>query len=189
MLQAIATVTLERIQSVTDSIESIRNHCLIPGAMKHWKTQAEKYDKNSGIIDDMDWDCFGTAVGEMDAYRRRFVSKHTTGWCGVGRKLKQWNFEQDDRCPRCKEADERAEHVWVCPAATTQQLWDTKMDDVETWMTSVQTAPELVAAILEGFNAWRAGRRRSQIKYRLRGLNQALAQQDRIGWKHAFEGK
>jgi hypothetical protein len=188
-MSGLVKVGLEHISSVTDSIESIRNHCLIPRAREYWAELLEEQGQDGSLLQDMDWDCLGTAIKEMSAYRRRFVSKHTTGWCGVGRNLKKWNFDTDDRCPRCQAADERAAHVWVCPAATTQVLWTEKIEELDTWMHSVNTAPELASAIKAGFNAWRAGARRPATNYSLRGLNQALVEQDRIGWKAAFEGR
>jgi hypothetical protein len=188
------SVVLENIPSVTDSIESIRNHCLIPRAHEYWSQLRVTQGKESTAPVDTDWEGLGTAIKEMPAYCRRWVAKHSTGWCGVGRNLKKWASKEekentDDSCPRCLAPDERAEHVWVCQAPKTKALWEAKFAQLSTWMAQQQTAPELHEALKDGFTAWRAGQRRPMKSYQLRGLNVALVKQDRLGWKDAFEGR
>jgi hypothetical protein len=55
-MTGIPSVVLENIPSVTDSIESIRNHCLIPRAHEYWAQLRATQGKELMDSADTDWD-------------------------------------------------------------------------------------------------------------------------------------
>lgn len=63
------------------------------------------------------------------------------------------------------------------------------MEELETWLTTIATAPPMVKAITSNFNAWRGGRRHPATRSRLPGLSVAIQKQHRLGWTAAFEGR
>ena len=64
----------------------------------------------------IDWEAGQKALLSMTSSRQRWVSKHTTGMCGVGKFLKLWKQQSHDKCPRCGQVED-AKHVWTCPDA------------------------------------------------------------------------
>ena len=60
------------------------------------------------------WEAIGKAMKEAPLERRRFITKHAAGMCGVGKFMKLWGERETDTCPRCG-AMENASHVWICP--------------------------------------------------------------------------
>jgi hypothetical protein len=108
----------------TNVLDNLRFHCLAPPAFAYW-TEHDKLGSGSALA--VHWQALGLAMREMDHYRRRFVTKHSSGWCGVGTKLKLWKFEDSDLCPRCSAPAETALHVWVCPDESTSTLWRKKI--------------------------------------------------------------
>jgi hypothetical protein len=68
-------------------------------------------------------------------------------------------------------------------------LWQSKMTHLTTWFYETETCPPLAKAIIDNFNAWRAGARRPITSSRYPGLQRAVQRQHRIGWRAAFEGR
>jgi hypothetical protein len=60
----------------------------------------------------IDWDVCATALQHLPTGWRRWVAKHTSGFCGVGTKMVQWKEQPTAACPRCGN-DENARHVWL----------------------------------------------------------------------------
>ena len=59
----------------------------------------------------IDWDVCATALKRLPMGQRRWVSKHTSGCCGVGScKLVKWKEQPTSECPPCGE-HENASHV------------------------------------------------------------------------------
>jgi hypothetical protein len=180
------TIRLQGQVVSTDVFDTLRTHCLSPPAIGYWVVNGHLGQGNAG---DIHWIALGEAIHDMDVYRRRFVTKHSCGWCGVGQKLKLWNYEPDDRCPRCRSPAEDAVHVWLCPDPSTETLWQAKMKELDTWLITLDTAPPIVNTIISNFNAWRGGSRHIAPRSRLPGLQVAAAKQNVLGWTAAFEGR
>jgi hypothetical protein len=59
----------------------------------------------------------------------RWVTKHVTGVCGVGKWLERWQWQNHSRCPRCDAPGEDHRHVYRCPALSARIEWKAAMDD------------------------------------------------------------
>ena len=179
-------IRMDRIETVTNTVHMLREHCLNPAALEYWqKTGA----LGTAEPEDVDWECLGRALKEMDPYRRRFVSKHSTGWCGVGVNLQRWQNDPDDKCPCCGQPAEDAEHVWRCSAGPVLEKWDELMVDLQQWFIDRDTEPELAQVLLNKLCSWKGGRRFASGPIRSRRIHQAVIKQDTIGWRAAFEGR
>jgi hypothetical protein len=49
----------------------------------------------------IDWDVCAAALAHLPTGRRRWVSKHTSGFCSVGTKMVKWKEQLTPACPRC----------------------------------------------------------------------------------------
>jgi len=68
-------------------------------------------------------------------------------------------------------------------------MFTNAMDDFRVWLASKGTNMAVTDAIIDRLLAWRSGQPAPAIKSRLRGLAEAIAEQDDIGWNSAFEGR
>ena len=77
--------------------------------------------------------------------------KHTSGHCGVGKKMKLWKFWKTDLCPRCDQPEDHV-HVNRCPAAT--DIWQSKLEELEEWMKKQGTAPYIRHLLVGALRQW-----------------------------------
>lgn len=125
---------------------------------------------------------------EVDTERRRWITKHATGWCAVNRNTLRWKMDTVDTCPRCLKKNETAQHVWSCKSESARAIWEKAETDLEEWMSDVQTCPGVSKVIRSRIRCWRAGTlHRIFHSHRTRGIAEATAKQDRMGWDAAFD--
>jgi hypothetical protein len=182
------TVKIDGQEVIRKTVIVIRNHCTGTAAKEYWAT------KKGGIGDVspevVEWDSIGTAMQETDSERRRWITKHTTGWCGVNKNMVRWKFADVHNCPRCGKANEDASHVWTCPSQLARKVWEDAEQDLTKWMKKYQTNPQIARVLSSRLRSWRANTRKDPLNFvRFPGLRVAVQAQDRMGWKSAFEGR
>jgi hypothetical protein len=151
-------------------------------AKEYWKRKDNLSDTD---IDSVNWDLIGVAMKETKRSQRIFISKHSSGMCGVGKFMKRWQQRHDDSCPRCGMQEDSA-HVWLCKGEGVDEIWDKAILEVERWLTKVQTDPDIKHAILAHLNSWRTGHPLDSPNPFL--LEEILLGQSRVGWRRFFEG-
>ena len=112
---------------------SLKDLIHVDQSLDYWTKQSSNPISPS-TTGHIDWKAIGTAMKESSLYKRHFVSKHSTGHCGVGTMMKRWGFRTDDSCPRCKSVDESALHVILCPHTSVSKLWLEQIEALKTWM-------------------------------------------------------
>ena len=117
--------------------------------------------------------------------RRVFISKHTVGMCGVGKFMHRWKQRDSPNCPRCGQFED-ASHVWICSGCNSSEIWEKSLEDLEAWMSSVSTDPDIQDAILHHLKDWRNG----NVEFReyAHDLRDLIQEQSNIGWQNFFEG-
>ena len=91
-------------------------------ALNYW----EKKGENKGDISTpIDWSIIGRAINKMPFSHRWFLSKHTSGMCGVGIFTTIWEETETMACPmacpRCGHFED-SDHIWACKAPAVQPL-------------------------------------------------------------------
>ena len=77
-----------------------------------------------------------------------WFTKHWTGFCGIGAKMKQMKLWDDDLCPCCQQVPEtKSMHIFLCPHPNMVQLRNQSFQDILTWLTEVDTDPLLIEII------------------------------------------
>jgi hypothetical protein len=59
----------------------------------------------------VDWEVCHAALKRLSLGKRRWVSKHTSGFCSVGTKMVKWKEQPTPDCPRCGQI-ENTRHVY-----------------------------------------------------------------------------
>ncbi len=137
------------------------------------------------LFDYTHWNAVNQAMQSTKRSRRVFVAKHTVGMCGVGKFMHLWKQRRPAECPRCGEFED-ASHVWQCKGANAEKVWRKAIADLETWMESVQTDPEVQEVIIAKLISWWSG---SENNYTVPfQLQPAVQQQNDIGWNNFLEG-
>jgi hypothetical protein len=135
----------------------------------------------------IDWDACAAAPQRLPLGRRRWVSKHASGFCSVGTMLVRWQEQPTSACPRCDEP-ENARHVWKCQESAVFFVWALLMSSLSKWLEKLHTANDIIHWIIQRLAEWRSSEPFSAAQSDMPGLLQAIAAQDRIGWLAFFEG-
>jgi hypothetical protein len=134
----------------------------------------------------MDWVGIQSAVKTIPRHRRQWMTKHSTGFCSVGKMAQQIGLRDTDQCPRCEET-KTAEHVWRCKHPEANQRWEESMDNLRAHLGSMQTPATTINAIIEGLQGWR--NRVDHVYNSNTMAGQAGILQNQMGWRHLFEGR
>jgi hypothetical protein len=136
---------------------------------------------------DIDWDAMETATDLFPPLYRLWVSKHVSGFFGIGTMMKNWDFWDHSRCPCCNHEREDKVHLLTCPHPTSNEIWQESLLGLEAWMIDMDTDATIRECILlcletrdptQTFTAFSNPR-----------SFQAAQAQDRIGWMNTTEGK
>jgi hypothetical protein len=106
--------------------------------------------------------------------------------CGVGKFLVRWKESDRPDCPRCGEYED-ARHVWICKSEEATYVWDNRMDKLFSWLTMIDTDPEIISAILTGLKTRRDPMLQIQQEVST-GIMDCITYQDEIGWDNFFSG-
>jgi hypothetical protein len=150
------------------------------------------------LITSINWDACQQSLKKLPFGKRRWLLKHATGFCGVG-KMEQTRGNQDhDECPRCGKQED-APHVVRCKGTGTDAIFEVAVQKVEIHMSEKFTAPDIITAIGKRIRQWRKYSDAQTIdqvtplpKYRQRdifGTKHAVEEQDQIGWYNLLLGR
>jgi hypothetical protein len=153
-----------------------------PAAKSYWINRGKLTDSSAPHTN---WRAINHAMASAPKRYNRFISKHASGMCGVGKFLVRWKESDTDACPRCGLRED-ATHVWICRAPEATSTWHQSLATLRQWMNSVQTDPDITASIIEYLEAWRNDTRPTN-NY-LPHILHSLQAQDEIGWQQMLEG-
>jgi hypothetical protein len=173
-------VWIKNEKVVSNLTKSIRTHCSITRAEKYWAK------KDSQALQDNDWEGVRRTSKTTPRHWQQWMTKHVSGFCSVGKMALHTGLRSSDICPRCDEI-ETAEHVWKCAEQEVSQLWDGRMDELRDTLRRANTPHMLINAIIEGLQGWRNGVDHIFNTTTTAGIAGNL--QNRMGWKHFFEGR
>ena len=66
------------------------------------------------MLQEIHWEAHGKAFRGIPFGRQRWLSKHCTGQCAVGRMAFRRKHQDHSACPRCQQMDETTKHVVQC---------------------------------------------------------------------------
>ena len=158
------------------------------------KTRTYWHRKSSltpALITSINWDACTAAMSSLPFGKKRWLIKHATGWCGVGRRELLRENQDHDECPRCGES-ESVQHVVECKGTGADVTFALTVQKLDIGLTGLDTAPYLQKAILKRVQQWRKFGDRDLPRftdYDRWGTQHAVAEQDRIGWYQFFLGR
>ena len=156
-----------------------------PKTQEFW---AKRHDIPRHLVDTIDWDAQHKALKREPFGKKRWLTKHLCGQCGVGRVLARRKHQSHDCCPRCNAPDESVTHVLQCQALTAKMQWGIAMDTLESWLFNNHTQHDLITAILSRLATWRHDTSKETIAGP-KPLRAAIAAQDILGWENFLFGR
>ena len=101
-----------------------------PQTLKYWNNH---HDIPIPTNCDIDWRASQTAANKLTLGLRRWKAKFSSGWIGVGSKLKYYKWQDHSKCPLCNAPSEKLSHVLLCkdPQAVQDNL-KPKLADIGT---------------------------------------------------------
>jgi hypothetical protein len=115
-----------------------------------------KLDSSSQTVNLVDWKAISLSMKGIKRGRRVFVTKHVVGMCGVGKFMKRWRQWDTDQCPRCGDSED-AQHVWICKAASANDIWSKAIDSIELTLCKLNMEPTLQHTRLLYLKGWHSG--------------------------------
>jgi hypothetical protein len=137
------------------------------------------------LITSIHWDACATAMlAKLPFGKRRWLLKHATGFCGVGKMELRRGNQDHDECPRCNQSED-AQHVLTCRGTGAELAFTTSLQKLDTHMRKILTAPEIRQIILKRLLHWRRYQHHVPMTDPVPnefGLREAVYAQDAIGW-------
>ena len=157
------------------------------------RTKIRNYWKEKGKFSSyterkIDWEHTTKSHGRNKKMFNQWLSKWITGICGVGVMMKLWKFQDHSKCPRCQEDEEDTIHVLRCPHQSAKETWNESLKELDKWIEENDGHPELRESIIKHLSAWHDNRQPTAETYNNTSINQAVHNQNQIGWQSFIEG-
>jgi hypothetical protein len=121
------------------------------------RTQTYWYQKHSltpALITSINWDACEETMGRLQFGRKQWLIKYATSFCGIVRRELLRGNQDHDECPRCGTA-ESSRRVIKCKGMGTDITFALALKKLETAMTLIETAPDILQAIITRLKQWR----------------------------------
>ena len=134
----------------------------------------------------IDWDVIKLARNALPFDRKIWMTKHVSGFCGTGEKMKLWQFRKDDVCPLCTNK-ETTYHVLKCSSSEASEKWEESINALEASLADNHTPQETIHMMAGQLHNWR--KKNDTVHSCITpSLTKAILAQDLIGWQAFMEG-
>jgi hypothetical protein len=143
------------------------------------------------LITSIHWDACASAMSKLPFGKKRWLLKHATGFCGVGKMELRRGNQDHDECPRCRQSEDVV-HVLTCRGTGAEQAFTTSLHKLDAHMRKIKTAPEIRVVVLKRIRHWRRHQHMAPVTDVVPdefGLRDAVTEQDAIGWYNFLLGR
>jgi hypothetical protein len=179
------SISLDGAKLVTDLTTTIQAWCQEPRIHEKW---IEKGRIPEAELAHIDYTTTEQALQSVEPSIRRWVTKHTSGFCGVNMWMKRWKWRDSAKCPRCDEPIEDANHVWLCRGAESPARWTVALASLHVEMALSHTDPSLTNIIISRLTSWQSGSPNELFPTLPIQYQDTLQHQDQQGWHNFFMG-
>jgi len=150
--------------------------------MNHW-VMKERF--SGKIAQTIDWECSEKAIKGLPLTQRQWVAKMASKFLPDSKNMQRWGLRSKAQCPRCVHPMEDKEHILKCPAESAHTQWNKSIAELDQWLQTARTHPQIRKDIVEGLQQWH-----DQIPGCRPHVEGSTAGhiQDSIGWGLALEG-
>lgn len=178
-------IFIASVKVTNDLRDQIVEWCQRPRIQEYWLRKERFQKEDLPHIDTMSAEA---ALQSVNADQRRWVVKHSSGFCGVNKWRKRWKQIDSEECPRCTHPVEDITHVWKCKGKDSDQKWAETLVALRAAMTKLRTAPLLIDIIISRLTTWQSDATPKLFPTLPNEYHQALSKQDKQGWQNFFIG-
>jgi hypothetical protein len=152
--------------------------------------QSHLHERNilpAAAFTDVDWDAIDYATSHFPPLYKLWMSKHVSGFFGVGKMMKHWQFWNHQKCPCCQHIKEDKAHLLTCPDQSCIDQWNTSVTGLAEWLQEMDTVPAVRQCIVLALSARTLTQTFEAVSDA--SIRPAATAQDRIGWVNFTEGK
>jgi Reverse transcriptase (RNA-dependent DNA polymerase) len=179
------SISIAGTKIVTDCTKTIQDWCQRPRIHAKW---IEKRRIPEEELPHIDYTTTEQAMQSADPTLRRWVTKHTSGFCGVNMWMHRWKWRDSTQCPRCDEPVEDANHVWLCQGAESPERWTVALASLRVTMAISVTDPNLTNIIISRLTSWQTGTPPEMFPPLTPAYQTTVLHQDHQGWNNFFMG-
>ena len=128
---------------------------------------------------EVNWKAIGSVMKQSSNSTRQWVIKRCAHECGSNAIRHRRKEIETNECPFCKEI-ETIEHVYKCKHTAVSEAWNRSLIDLEEYLNSIQTDPNITRQLLLGLQMWRNDEVILQ--------EPMIIDQNNIGWNGIMEG-
>jgi Reverse transcriptase (RNA-dependent DNA polymerase) len=130
----------------------------------------------------------GVALQRVQPNMRRWVTKMSSGYCGVNKWMFRWKQWESASCPRCDNPLEDVQHMWLCQGKDSPQHWVTGLQSLQSEMRRLQTDPVLTEIIINRLRSWQRSEEPHVFSDLQTRYTDVLQRQDAQGWHNFWMG-
>ena len=174
------------LQRISTNLNKTLHSAITSQRIRQYWIKKHKFEANTERH--LDWEVIHKSFKSLPKYRHRQLSKWLTGFCGVGKTLVKYGYQDHSKCPRCNADNENVEHVLTCPDPMAKATWDNEIRKLKDWLVENDSHPVMADTIINNLKAWHSGSIYPATYHEDRNIRKALHRQDRIGWHQFVEG-
>ena len=129
-----------------DKFSSHVRHWIAKRKLRHYLYQKDLIGWNT--FPNIDFEPLQLYLSSQSQAFQLWFTKHWTGFCGIGIKMKQMKLWDNDLCPCCRQVPEtKSMHIFLCPHPSMVKLRNTSFQNILTWLTDIDTDPLIIEII------------------------------------------
>ena len=162
--------------------EQLREWIHDPKLKQYWKGINKISDASETLID---WEAIKVAAKGTKKRKTIVMTKLLSDNAPTNDNMVKWGFRQCQKCPRCGQENETADHINACTDQAAVKVWDESLRTLNEWMRKQQTDPMIRRFLINLLRNWKRGEPLPQATGR---LSEIIADQETIGWDRFMFG-
>jgi hypothetical protein len=123
----------------------VYKHTYAPLTKAYWQ---KKHNLTPQLITSINWEACGDAMGCLPFSKKRWLLKHATGFCGVGRREFLRGNQDHSECPRCGDPNKTTRHIIKCKGTGTELTFTLATLKLKAHLTTLDTTSPIITAIM-----------------------------------------
>jgi hypothetical protein len=170
---------------VSNLSDSCKDWCQQPRIQSYWLKKGRFQASNLNMVE---FQTAGKALCREQPHTRRWVTKLSSGYCGVNKWMYRWKKQDSAACPRCQHPIEDTQHVWLCQGLESPKKWEAALADLDLEMRRLQTDPVMATLIVSRLRTWQKSEEPTTDPDTHDKYMEALSRQDAQGWLNFWMG-
>jgi hypothetical protein len=117
---------------------------------KYWNSRQRIKQTEFALVD---WQAIGAAMKQLTPARRRWVTKHVSGNCGVKSTLVRWKKKASPNRPCCGDYETNI-HVYRCQQGEAVMVWTDEIKKLHQWLQNQDTEQVIIETLCTSLLAW-----------------------------------